>query len=590
MKNTKLITALALSLSLTLVSCSDDADKTVNNTVTSAPSVINKTATQQSDIMSYIPAETPILAVFVNDSKHPIPQNFQEKMDNLYSSIGKMLKTTYLDAYKGYTKRANPEADTASVDEFAEKWFNEEGIKKLGLKMGETELALYLVDLFPVMRVNLASSHSMDEILDEMMTKINEDKPGQVIKKDVKDTTVYQLGDKEMQALISLKGDTVVASLAPTRQVDALMPKLLGFEKPAQNIKQANQFNDTIAKYNYLGNSLMWVNFRELADYVVNPAQHQTPMLDVLKIQDNMMSEDCKVEVLAMFDKFPRFVSGSTLLDEHQMDSHMIIEMPSDLGSKLSTISGRIPNAKDAAFSYGFSFDIVAAKALAQEFATNIETTPYKCEFFTGMNAKAAMFKAQLEQPLPPFVSNFKGFNVVIDELDLDMTKTEPAQMIKTLKAKVLLAVDNPEALKGMAEMMKPDLQKLGLTSGGKAVNISDLIPVKGTMMPINLDYVFLAMGEETIGLSLGENTDVELADVVSGESTSALFDFSISSELYKKIFESIASAESKLPEDVKKQFGAQQMFMSDMLWWKTEKGTVDFTNQGFEIKVGIDY
>lgn len=590
MKNTKLITALALSLSLTLVSCSDDADKTVNNDVTSAPQVINNTATQQSDIMSYIPAETPVLAVFVNDSKHPIPQNFQEKMDKLYSIMGKMLKNTYLDAYKDYTKRANPEADTANVDEFAEKWLNEEGIKKLGLKMGETEFALYLVDLFPVLRMNLASSHSMGEVLDEMMAKINEDKPGQVIKKDVKGTTVYQLGDKETQAMISLKGDTIVASFAPTRQVDALMPKLLGFEKPAKNLKQSSQFNDTIAKYNYLGNSLMWINFRELADYVVNPAQHQTPMLDVLKIQDNMMSEVCKTEVLAMFDKFPRLVSGSTLLDEHQMDSHMIIEMPSDLGSKLSTISGRIPNAKDAAFSYGFSFDIVAAKALAQEFVTNIETTPYKCEFFSEMNAKAGMFKAQLEQPLPPFVSNFKGLNVVVNELDLDLTKDDPAQMIKTLKAKVLLAVDNPETLKGMAEMMMPDIQKLGLTSGGKAVNISELIPVKGTMMPINLDHVFLAMGDETIGFSLGENTDVELADVVSGESTSALLDFSINSELYKKIFESIASADSKLPEDVKKQFGTQQMFMSDMLWWETEKGTVDFTNQGFEIKVVIDY
>jgi hypothetical protein len=590
MKNTKLITALALSLSLTLVSCEDDADKTAKNTVTSAPAVVSKAITQQSSVMDFIPAETPVLAVFVNDPKHPIPQNFQDKMDKVYSSLGEMMKTTYLDAYKEYTKKANPEADTTSIDEFAGKWFNEEGIKKLGLKMGETEFAFYLIDLFPVMRLNLAPSHSMGEILDEMMAKANEDKPDQVTKRDVKGTTLYQFGDKEMQAMVSLKGNTIVASLAPTRQVDSLMPKLLGFEKPAKTIRQSNQFNDTIAKYNYLGNSLMWINFRELADYFVNPAQHQTAMLDVLKVQDNMMSQDCKNEVLAMFDKFPRLVSGSTLLDEHQMDTHMIIEMPSDLGSKLSTISGRIPNAKNAAFSYGFSFDIAAAKTLAQEFVTNIETTPYKCEFFTEMNAKAGMFKAQLEQPLPPFVGNFKGFNIVVDELDLDMTKTDPAQMIKTLKAKVLLAVDNPEALKGMAEMMIPDVQKLGLKTGGKAVNISDLIPVKGTMMPINLDHVFLAMGDETIGLSLGENTDGELAVVVAGESTSALLDFSINSALYKNIFESISSADSKLPEEVKKQFAIQKTFMSDMLWWKTEKGAVDFTNRGFEVNVGIDY
>jgi len=97
-------------------------------------------------------------------------------------------------------------------------------------------------------------------------------------------------------------------------------------------------------------------------------------------------------------------------------------------------------------------------------------------------------------------------------------------------------------------------------------------------------------MGDETIGLSLGENTDIELADVVAGESTSALLNFSITSELYKNIFESISSAESSLPEAVKKQFIAQQAFMSDMLWWQTESGDIDFTDRGFEVNISIDY
>ena len=97
-------------------------------------------------------------------------------------------------------------------------------------------------------------------------------------------------------------------------------------------------------------------------------------------------------------------------------------------------------------------------------------------------------------------------------------------------------------------------------------------------------------MGAETIGLSLGENTDVQLADIVSGDSTSALLNFSISSDLYKNIFESIAATESKLPEEVKKQFAGQKAFMSDMLWWNSESGSIDFTNRGFEMSVGVDY
>ena len=285
-------------------------------------------------------------------------------------------------------------------------------------------------------------------------------------------------------------------------------------------------------------------------------------------------------------------VGGTTVFEEHLMDSHMIIEMADGLGGKLSTMTGRIPTANgNPGIAYGFSFDIAAAKTLAQEFVTNIELQPFKCEMMAEMNEKAAAFKAQLDQPLPPFVGNFKGVNIIIDELDLDMSKQDPNEMIENLKAKVLLAVDNPEALQGMAEMMLPDLQKLGIKAGANAANISELIPMVGSQIPVNLDHVFVAMGSETIGLSLGEGTDTELTQVVSGGSSSDLFNFKIKAELYRNIFSSISEISSKMiPHEAQKQLSMQKLMMDDMLWWETETASIDFTDRGFEIQMDIIY
>ncbi len=593
MKKNKLLIAMALSLSLTLVSCGDDKgdDTTDVNSTTKTIAEAVTSAIQPSGLLSYIPADTPILFYYVNDPKHPIPQKLTDKMGQIFSSVGEIFKTSFLESYKGSITKANPDAKIEEIDTFIDKWFSEEGFNKLGFTMGETEVAVYAVNLFPVVRLNLAKTHAMEEVLDELMAKANEKKADTATKKKVDGGTVYQVGDKEFQAIVSLKGNALVASFAPTREVDNLMPSLFGLNKPAKSLVQSNNYQNTLSKYNYMSNSLIWIDFRQIADYFVNPSKHNSPMLDMMKVQDNVLSVDCKTEILQMFDKFPRLVSGSTVLDDNNMNSHMIIEMADGLGSKLAALTGRVPAVSGSpAMSYGISVDIAAAKTLALEFITQVETTPYKCEILTNMNEKASTIKEKLNQPLPPFVGNFKGVNIVIDELDLDLSKTDPSEMVKNLKAKILFAVDNPEALKGMAEMMMPDLQKLGLVAGGEAVNVSSLIPASGSQMPVNLDFVFMAMGSETIGLSLGEGTDVDLTQDVAQKGSSNLLTFRVEAELYKNIFEGISDMSDKLPAEMKKQFAMQKLMMNDLIWWTSQSGSIDFTDRGFEIDIDYKY
>ena len=123
-----------------------------------------------------------------------------------------------------------------------------------------------------------------------------------------------------------------------------------------------------------------------------------------------------------------------------------------------------------------------------------------------------------------------------------------------------------------------------------KIKNTSNIIPIKGTQIPINLDHVFLAMGSETIGVSLGEDTDPSLKQDVSAEGESHLLSLKITADLYKNLFAGLGGLADSLPEDARKQIEMQQTIMKDMLWWKTETFNLDFTDRGLEIAVDIDY
>lgn len=592
MKRNKLISAMVLSMSLSLISCGDkDTDVSQKSEAMTATQSSSSSINTMSGIMEYIPADTPILATYVQDPKHPIPENLKKKAEKMYESIGDVMKMAMQENMKKYAEKSGQNGANKG-SEFIDKWLSEDGLKKIGLSLDEMEFALYAVDYFPVLRMTLADSHSIEELFDELMGQANETDANAVVKKDVNGHTTYLFGDKEVKVMVSVKGNSIVGSFAPAREVEQLMPQLLGFNKPSKNIAQSNHYHDTVNKYNYLSNMLYWINFRELADVFVNPDQYQTPLMDLLEVRDNIFSADCKTEILQIVDKFPRMVGGYTLMQEHAINSHMAIELADGLGSKLSTMTGRIPSstATDAAISYGFSFDIEAAKKLALEFVTQIEMAPYKCEYMANLNMQAQTFKSKLEQPLPPFVGNFKGANVIVNEMDLDLTQKDPSEMVKNLKAKVLLAVDNPEALKGMAEMMMPEIQKLGLKTGEKAVNVSNLIPISGSQIPVNLDHVFLAMGGDTLGASLGEGTDVELTKDVSAESLNELFNITISAEIYKTLFSGLSGLSKNLGDEVQQQIDIQKNMMTEMLWWESETASMNFTDRGFEVKMNIVY
>jgi len=244
------------------------------------------------------------------------------------------------------------------------------------------------------------------------------------------------------------------------------------------------------------------------------------------------------------------------------------------------------------------SFDLIGNQNLASKYVKDMIANPYACEFFAPMNAKATELQAQLSQPIPPFVGNFKGFNFSLDELKLNMAAANvdnpnPKDMIESFKTQIFLAVDETEALLGMAQMMVPQLQGMEIKTDGSLITLADQVPmISGKDIPIDVANLYAAVSTDTIGVSMGHVGGGSLSEKVQASGSAALMSFSASADGYKSLMEQIFSMAEmpNMPESLKEELVMQKELTLDMLYWQNQSMAMSFTDQGFSTNVNIKY
>jgi hypothetical protein len=600
-----------------LVACGgdDEKDSKVADTEISSPT--------QPAIMSYIPADSPLIITNgLNADLYPerYLEVMQSNMDGIVKYLEMIVKQAMDEMDELKKKRAAYEAAEAETTEgneentkseatpnasdiqkqkvlaFVDKWLVQDKLNKAGFKVGETQFAMYMVDLFPVIRVKLSADNQIETMLNEMQSEF--EMPLTV--SDVNGIKVREIGDKKMNILIATHDDFLVFSLAPTVLKDQMINQLVGAEKPAKSLAMDRSALDQVKQaHGYTNDDMMILDFQAIADHFIYPSKHNSALVNYMQIDDNMLSAACKQEISAMIGNAPRMVAGSKVLSNDTISGSFVWEMNQEIATDMAKMTGRVPHGNsNAAFAFGMSFDLMNAKEVATKYVNKVVEKPYQCEHFTDLNAKATELQAKLSQPIPPFVGNFKGFNFSLDELDLDLANADmanpnPKEIIKSFKSQVFLAVDETQALLGMAQMMMPQLQNMEVKTDGSLITLADKVPmISGKDIPLDISELYAAISSDTIGFSMGHEGGGELSDKVSQEGTAALMTFSADADGYRQILEQVfAMAEMpNMPAEVKKELNMQKELSLGMLYWKTQDMTLSFEDQGFVTDFEIKY
>ncbi|MFV0542145.1 MAG: hypothetical protein ACK5L8_00520 [Marinicella pacifica] len=585
MKKIIILGLLALGLS----GCGDDKDAEKTDIVQSALA--------EAEILSFVPADTP---VFMSSglSNDLYPDRYIEVMQDYMVNIANYVKVAFSDLNESMRqidkdKEVMDEADLNKIEQFVDRWVVDGHFSKLGLKVGESQMVGYLVDLFPVIRIQLSEGHQISDMfadLDQQFTLSPQvqEQGGLAIRE-------YTMG--RMTVLAAHNDDYLVLSVAPTVIKDKLVNTLTGIEKPANNMAQnRNRLNAVKTRHGFVVDDMFVMDVQAVADYFINPDNYDAALLDFFQIEDNKLSPACKSEINAMLAKAPRLVAGATAMTDDRIDSAMIWEMDRELSQDMAQLAGRIPAADEtAAFSFGMSVDILNSQKVLTKYIDNIINEPYQCELFTQFNQQAEAFRAKISQPLPPFIGNFKGFNMAFSDLKVNeqaANMNKPAEMIESFKMQLALSVDEAQSLIGMAQMMLPQLQGMVLPTDGSLIPLKEQLPPNLMSLPVDLNSAYAAINNQTIGLSLGYPGGGNLSDLVKQEGQNLLISTTADAAGYKQMIEELFKLADmpQLSEEMKRQLESQKQITLNMLYWKQQKATVNFTDQGLTTRILTTY
>ncbi len=571
------------------------------------PKPVAKVETNKQQILTYIPADTPMLFTSgLSPDQYPdrYVEIMESQMEGAVKYINVMMDQAFKDVEKftadldedGETSASEDDSMKVKVRSFVDRWFMADNFSKIGMKVGETQIAGYMIDLFPVLRVKLSKGHQIPAMLDDLEQQFEI----AFTKSESNGNQLREIQTDDLTILISTQNDYLVISGSPTVIKDQMISQLIGTTKPSRSMAQDSTLIQQVKQsHGYTLDDIVLLDLQQIADHFINPAKHDSALVNFLQIEDNLLSPACKAEITAMIAKAPRMVAGSKELTNDTINGSFVWEMDSTLATDLATISGRIPQANsDAAISLGMSFDLINAKALASKYVDQIVKKPYVCEHLLEMNQQATELQAKLSQPIPPFVGNFKGFNFSLDEVKLNMEAAQaanpnPKDIIETLKTQVYLAVDETQALLGMAQMMMPQLQDMDIKTDGSLITLADKVPmISGKDIPIDIANLYAAVSPNTIGLSMGHDNGGVLSQKVSEPGKASLMTFTASVDGYKSVMEQFFSMTEmpNMPEELKNELNLQKDLALSMLYWESQDMDMSFTEKGFSTDVNIKY
>lgn len=492
------LSALSLLLVLSMGACGKAEDPAATE-----PAQLAKS------ILSLVPADTP----YILANLQPIPEdvidaNFK-RMEPLTTEMQAQLSGLKSGLASGGPSVTGDEFSDrlllALLDEFDGK-LNREGLESLGWDLQSANV-IYGVGAFPVARMGLSDAATLRATI----LRVLENAEVNATEHEYKGLSYWRIAspntDEVPVALyVSILSDHLAAGMFPLTAETQYLPSFLGLEKPVKN--DAAQFLAGLnTKHGFTPFGTAFLDLHRLADEFLDPgATTARAMMSFENYDMSDFSEQCVSETHAMIDKVPTMVFGITEMKVEAIAYSFLAEMPATLATQLGGLVPAIPAARavsERIAELSFGLKVGAARDFLRQQAQAIVDQPFQCEHYKDLNEQAAQGLVKLDQPMPPFVNNFRGIRLSLEDIVIT-----PDQQIPTdVKGHLAVHVDQPEMFVGMAQMFLPDLANLSLAPGGPPVRIPEsLVSVQGIV-------AYAAMSDDAIGMSVGEGEEGGLPD-----------------------------------------------------------------------------
>ena len=536
----------------------------------------------EDSLLVYVPADTP----YVIANTEPLPKDVVERMNpalteaiEAYRSVIGELINVAAKKDGGAENSEKLERASSVVDQLFEL-FTPEGMEAAGITR-ESAVAMYGNGLLPVIRIEVTSGDAFDAAVGRI-----EKSAGAAMKVATVDGSPYRYTDIESaRLLLGIFQDHAVFTVVPTAFDDEQLKRAIGITLPDENIAEAGTLQAIADDNGFLPHYLGFFSLDRIAAAFLDPPTGMNAELLALGDYDaSVISDVCREEIRGLVQIAPRVIFGYESMSTDKIETRAIFELREDIAAQLKLLPAAVPGLGEdlgGLMSFGFSLDPKAARDFYEARLDAIEADPFECEYFQDMQAGVAKGRVALQQPIPPLVYDFRGVNVIVDDIDeLDLASKQPPT---NAEATILLAMDNAPALLQMGQMFVPDLAAMQIEADGKPVKV-ETAQLQGVV-----DNVFAAMSNEAISLSVGPNAESRAAELLnaSADGSNPFFGMTLDAGRYYQMIGELmmletANEQADMPETVRE--GLRDSMLAFGKLYDRMAMDIEFTDRGVEI------
>src|SRR6056297_37022 len=388
--------------------------------------------------------------------------------------------------------------------------------------------AFYGVDLMPFGELELADGAAFSDLLD----RVESDLEQPLQRRDIEGVEVIWFEIAEGFGIaMQHDQDSVTAAMIPDDA--ALLARVAGQYEPADAMSSdtLEAFNREIGFSSHGSGFIDWqrmVNALLTGESAIARLMHEPEQQQALT--SVIENPACVAEYQAVTEAMPRMVFGYTRMTESHADFLARQETSDELAASLAPIAQApvsIDRELSGLFNFGLAFDLVAGREFARGLVDGWVANPPQCPSFEDIAKQAPQMQETLNRPIPPVVTNLQGMFLEAESFSM-------ANGMPTGGGTLSFFMRNPQLLVGMAQMFSPAVAEMQLEPGGEPLPVPEgAIP---QLQQANLK-AWLAMGENAIGIAIGEENVDALTSAIEATSADDLllagrFDFRMLLEL----------------------------------------------------------
>jgi len=445
-------------------------------------------------MLALVPADTPYAFV----SSRPLPRALTEKLLAASTVDFASNKAQFDELLAADPDNPGLKILHAFLSELDGK-LNPTGIESLGFSL-EARSAFYGIGVLPVLRTEIADATKVRAMIGRVEQNSGVSFPVRTL--DGQDYWAVDLAP--LTLIVAVTERELIAGLVPNSASDKLLPLALGQSRPERSLGQTDTFSQLNQRHGYQGYGEGFIDFLNLTDQLLGDSQgiNAEVLAALEQPAEQQMSPACRSFVREMVSHTPRLAAGLTEATPQGYALHGVLETDASVGTQLERLAAPVPglgSGQSGLMSFGMAFAVPEVREALRSMMQTISERGADCEMVDS--AAVSQGIQSLDLVLNPMVSGIKGFNLRLDDFDIDPDTMSP----RSLSGSLLVASEDPRGLFGMLGLLNHEFTQLQVPMDGTPV----ALPVDNLAPGLPPSYV--AMDNKSLVLSFGEGGDSQV-------------------------------------------------------------------------------